>query len=375
MKKQNVLCAALGLCSAVAGAQTAPASSVAIYGILDTGVSYTDRVQEGTATSPGSKWTVHPGAMQASRLGFRGREDLGGGMATVFALESGINMNNGSFAQGGIAFGRKSIVGLETPWGTLLVGRQTDPLDDMGTLSSTIDFGSQAALIHGLDRTYADRTNNSIRYNSVRQAGVQGTAMIGLGGNAGDSQAGQALALGLDYQARDLRLAGAFYQTRLGATSADAGAGSIGATAGGAGDVALRTFTLGAAYQWGAVRWHGTYSDTRQPLAVASSSRALKGASARQARVIDLGASWSVTPQLNLNASVIRNQVDFVAAAAGRLTQLNLGLDYYLSKRTDVYLNTGYLSASAMVSPGLSEGAPGADRSQRLIRVGIRHKF
>lgn len=375
MKKHTLLCATFSLASLTCHAQSAGTSSVSIYGILDTGVSYSNRIQSGTATTPGSMWSVLPGAMQASRLGYRGREDLGAGLAAVFALESGLNMNSGSFAQGGIAFGRKSIVGLETPWGTLLVGRQTDSLDDMGTLSSTIDFGSQAAPIHGLDRTYADRTNNSIRYNSVRKGGLQGTAMVGLGGNAGDSQAGQTVALGLDYQQSDLRLASAFYQTRLGSTSADASAANIGANKGGAGDVALRTWTLGAAYQWGVVRLHGTYSDTRQPLAMVSTSRDLKGASARQSRILDLGASWAVTPNLNLNASVIRNQVDFVAAAGGRLNQLNLGLDYYLSKRTDLYFNTGYLGAKSMNSPGLGDGVPGADRAQRMIRVGIRHKF
>lgn len=371
MKRKTIVAAAC--CLALGGAWAQ--SSVTVYGLLDTGVTYVNKVQGPAGTSPGSVWSVHPGAMQASRLGYRGAEDLGGGNRALFALESGLSVPTGAFSQGGIPFGRKSVVGLGGGWGTLLVGRQTDPLDDMGALDSNIDFGAQVAPIHGLDRTYADRTNNSFRYNSPRIAALSIMAMGGLGENANNFHAGQVLAFGADYTLPHLRLAAAYYQSRLGATSADAGFSRIGAAKGNPGDVALRTYTLGAAWQWGPARLHGTYSDVRQPLAVASAIRTLRGPSAARAQIFDLALSYQVLPALYANVSVIRDLVHFVGASGGHVTQYNAGLDYFLSKRTDLYFLVGQQGARHMDTPGMDPGAPGADRTQRLTRVGIRHKF
>lgn len=374
----------LGIVTTGAHAQ----SQVNIYGLLDTGVTYVNRVQSSTTPqSVGSVLSVHPGAMQASRMGFRGVEDLGGGLSALFILESGVNVDVGTYAQGGAAFGRRSVVGLQGRFGTVMAGRQVDPLDDLGAYSSTIDFGSQVATIHGLDRTYADRTNNSIRYNSPRVDNFAASAIYGFGENIDSTSAGRAMGAGLDYLNGDLRLLAGYYQSALGvsgtaSTFADASAANIGAqpsatngVRGTPGDIALRTFTMGGAYQWGKARLHGTFSDTRQPLAVASSSRTLRGPSSERTSVLDLGISYAATSALNVNFSVIYDKVRFVSASSGNVRQYNFGLDYYLSKRTDVYANIGYQTASNMVTPGMGEGAPGGGSSQTLTRVGIRHKF
>lgn len=374
MKSKKILFTAASLFIGTVNAQSST-TTVEVYGLLDTGVDYVDKVGGTATTPPGSLWAVHPGAMQASRMGYRGQEDLGGGVKAMFVLESGLNVDVGTFAQSGAAFGRRSVVGIISPMGTVTVGRQTDFLDDMGTLSSTIDFGSQAAPIHGLDRTYAERTNNSIKYTTPTKNGFTANAMYGFGENVNNSSQGQALAYGVNYQDGNLRLAGGYYQSALGATSADAGASKIGATKGNPGDVALKTYTLGAAYQLNAVRIHGTYSNTEQPLAIAGTSRSMVGASAKEVKIFDIGASWAITPALNINTSFIHDKVNFVGSSSGSLNQFNIGMDYYLSKRTDIYMNHGYQTANNMWSPGLSQGAPGLDLSQRLYRVGIRHKF
>jgi predicted porin len=51
-----------------------------------------------------------------SRLGFRGTEDLGNGLAAVFTLESGYNQDVGTLGQGGRLFGRQAWVGLRGNW-------------------------------------------------------------------------------------------------------------------------------------------------------------------------------------------------------------------------------------------------------------------
>lgn len=361
----------LGAC-ALGAAQAQ--SSVSVYGLLDTGLTVVNTVTAAGASQPGRVVSVHPGAMQASRLGYRGVEDLGGGLKALFVLETGVNVDAGTFAQGGAGFGRRSVVGLEGGFGTVLVGRQPDFLDDMGAMSSAFTFGAQASTIHALDRTYTDRTNQSIRYTTPRFGGTRAVALIGFGENTATSH-GQALGLGLDHSTGALRLAAGYYQSKLGAQAANGSQASIGAQAGSPGQVALRTYSLAATYQLGSTRLMAMFSDVRQPLAVATGARSLRSAANRRTTIWDLGVHHALSSALFLNMSVILDKADFVAASSGRVRQLNLGLDLLLSKRTDVYANAGHQSASRMLTPGMGEGAPGLDRSQTLMRVGVRHRF
>lgn len=77
---------------AVAGSAQAQ-STVTLYGIVDDGLNW-------TSNSGGHNlYNVSSGVMQASRWGLRGKEDLGGGLAALFVLENGFDLNNGSLAQ------------------------------------------------------------------------------------------------------------------------------------------------------------------------------------------------------------------------------------------------------------------------------------
>lgn len=104
------------LCTAAA-AQT----SVTVYGIVDSALAYTTNVN-----AAGDDMTKMPGLTGSlpSRLGFRGSEDLGNGLKAVFALEDGIQVDTGQPSQGGRLFGRQAWVGLQTPYGTFMLGRQ-----------------------------------------------------------------------------------------------------------------------------------------------------------------------------------------------------------------------------------------------------------
>jgi predicted porin len=134
MKKSIISIAALAAASA-ASAQ----SSVTVYGVVDAAVaSY-------RATGAGSRTHVLSGGNQNGRLGFRGREDLGGGMYAGFELEAGLfndsgvglatNTNNQASGAApaaaggqGLVFSRKSIVSLgNASWGELRLGRDYTP--------------------------------------------------------------------------------------------------------------------------------------------------------------------------------------------------------------------------------------------------------
>ena len=96
---------------AFAGAAHAQ-SSVTMYGIVDDGFNWTSN------TGGHNLYNVSSGVMQASRWGLRGKEDLGGGLAALFVLENGFDLNSGSLGQKnrgstqGLMFGRQAYVGL-----------------------------------------------------------------------------------------------------------------------------------------------------------------------------------------------------------------------------------------------------------------------
>ena len=82
------------------------------------------------------------GYLQSSRFGFRGSEDLGGGLRAIFTLESGYNIDNGANSSA-IFFNRQSFVGLSSSnLGTLTLGRQYTPIyDNLILLSGAPAFG------------------------------------------------------------------------------------------------------------------------------------------------------------------------------------------------------------------------------------------
>jgi predicted porin len=108
----------LGAASSAAYSQ----SSVTMYGEIDEGVHYQSNIGRGKAVYMDSL-----DGIDGSRWGMQGAEDLGNGYKAIFTLESGVNLNNGQFGQGGTAFGRQAFVGLSSDkYGSLTFGRQYD---------------------------------------------------------------------------------------------------------------------------------------------------------------------------------------------------------------------------------------------------------
>jgi predicted porin len=124
----------------VAGATQAQ-STVTIYGVADLGVRHASGLDAANAASPGDTNSMGSGINTTSRLGFRGVEDLGGGLKAVFNLESGWNLDSGM--PNSKFFDRASWVGLQGNWGTLGLGRQTTVLAD--ALSGTDPLGNRFA--------------------------------------------------------------------------------------------------------------------------------------------------------------------------------------------------------------------------------------
>ena len=200
--------ALLASAASVAHAQ----NSVTLYGVVDDGIAY----QSDVAGSTGSGRTVslEAGNLSGNRWGLRGIEDLGGGLSTVFRLESGFNVNSGKTSQGGRIFGRTAMVGLtDTAYGSLSVGRQYDPVIDLvQPLTADDSMGSVFATpgdMDNYDNSY--RTNNSIKYTSPDLMGLRAAAMYAFGGVAGQIAAGQTYAAAIAYHHGPLGVAAGYF--------------------------------------------------------------------------------------------------------------------------------------------------------------------
>ena len=110
----------------------------------------------------------------ASRLGFRGREDLGGGLSAMFGLEMGFGADTGSFADAAIPY-RHSYVALKSPWGAVALGRLDSanptgsPLYSQVTAITSFAPNDAGATAIGTSMLNArNRTSNSVGYASPK---------------------------------------------------------------------------------------------------------------------------------------------------------------------------------------------------------------
>ena len=195
----TALCASVGL---------AQAQSVEVFGVLDVAYLRT------TATGSAKATSLSTDSNTSSRLGFRGNEDLGGGMRASFWLEaahspdngsgSGTNVNNQSTGQAsspsgtqGLTFGRRSTVSLAgTSWGEIRLGRDYVPSFNNLTVAmhpfGTNGVGSAGALFYplaanGTTARTGVRTSNSVGYILPSNLnGFNGHVMYAMGENASD---------------------------------------------------------------------------------------------------------------------------------------------------------------------------------------------
>ena len=405
MKKTLSVLLVCGAAAQTAGAQ----SNVQVYGVLNAGLAGVDTIATPSTAAPratGARVGLDSGQYTQSRFGFRGSEDLGGGLKAYFALEGGLSLDTGVSGQGGLTFGRKTVVGLSGTFGEIELGRRKDFSDDIGGLYSSqnrlLPFAGKS---HGnnLDRVTGERGNNMVYYMSPTMAGFRANLAYGFGESAQSAAIGQSIGFGADYAGGPFGLGFSYWQSKLGNVTASAnGSSDVGAASnagcntvglGRPGDKCVQTWMVGAKYTVGSVLFRGSYSQSRQHLikaagplapdfarlftsAAGTGPFAAGGSNNRQVDVADVGVDYTVGAW-KLKASVILGRYDFVGAAnRGRGTTFAAGADYNLSKRTLLYTMLGTMRTSDMYSPGLtSSGAPGVDKSQSAVLGGLLIRF
>ncbi|HEX7913877.1 MAG TPA: porin [Paraburkholderia sp.] len=394
MKK---IISAVVLCSA-----TVPAfaqSSVTLYGLIDEGIDFTNN-------SGGHQvYEMTSGYAQGSRWGLKGTEDLGGGLSTVFQLESGFNASNGALAQGGRGFGRQAFVGLSSErFGTVTLGRQYDSVVDY--LAQTTANGNWGGYVfsHPYDNDNTDNTfrvNNTVKYASPTFGGFSFGGTYSFSNDAGFANNRQ-MSVGAQYAVGDWLFAAAYLNANNPATTPGGAISSAGGSLGADGNFVsskLQIFGAGVNYTAGLATIGFAYTNTRMDQPTANVGY-LSGAETIQPVVgplaggtltslkfqnFELNGKYQFTPAFFVGAEYVYTIERFDTTAGSARSGIHtagLMADYNLSKRTDIYLQGMYqLVAGDRTGSSLDRAyVPGAQdlsstSRQVLVRAAIRHTF
>ncbi|WP_454754292.1 porin [Cupriavidus necator] len=370
--------AAFCACAAImqpAGAQAQ--TSVTLYGVLSTGIAYVSN-EGGHGTAK-----MATGTMQNSRWGLRGTEDFGGGMRGVFVLENGFALDDGKFQQGGRMFGRQAYVGLGSDTlGTLTLGRQYDAIyDTLDIMSAPVAANGMAAHIGDNDNAFGSfRHNNALKYVSPNWGGLRAEASYALSDSAAGAN-NRSFSFGATYDRGALRLAAAFMQLdRPGLVASGNANGAVTDDYAGAPFVLFHASPInpsaGVARQRVGGFAAGYGNDVWRANAMVTQSRYdYQDGTGLRLTNYDINATYNLTPSLVLGAAYVFTDGRY--SGIDRSPKWHMGqlsLDYFLSKRTDVYVYGVYQKASSS-NADIYLFAPSSGDRQTVLVAGIRHKF
>ena len=323
-------------------------SSVQIYGLLD--------VSAGQFQNAGGLKVkrLDSGNFSTSHIGFRGSEDLGGGLRAGFTLESFLLLDSGGAGRVNnvdVFWGRNANVNLSGGFGNLRLGRMGPPLfvsslqfnafgDSFGFSPTIRQYYSLPA---GTPVVGDSGWNNAIAYSTPAMGGLSATVMVAAGEGAATSR-GKNLGANVTYRAGALGVTAAWQDVK---TQGVLGR-PISAFPGFSGQTA---YQVGGSYDFKVVRLFAQYGriSTDANLDVATTN-------------VHIGASVPIGKGALL-AAYGTSDVDVAGPTPERTSKImSLGYDYPLSKRTNVY--TVYMSDKFT---GLAAGTTYA--------VGMRHRF
>ncbi|MGJ7914060.1 porin [Massilia sp. LXY-6] len=353
MKKSALALAVLAALSlnTTAHAQT----NVQVYGLMDAGV------EQLTNAGPngGSMTRVISGGKNTSRWGFRGTEDLGGGLKAVFNLEGGILLDTG--AQDGALFKRQANVGLAGNFGTVVIGRsftttydlviKFDPLGFAPNYSWATSTNASGPSKYGMTTAF----DNLIKYTGHTGNFTYG-ATIGFGEQPGSQADSRKYAVGGSWFADGFGVMAAYEQVN----------GNTLAATGNRDET--RAYHLGADYKTGP--WRATLGMRGYKLESGKAATPDVRADTYWGGLTYNVQAWTLTGAVyhvntkNLPAAKDADPTMFVARAM-----------YALSKRTDLYMVAAHAKADHGQLVGLSRDDPGFGSTQNGFTAGIQHRF
>lgn len=378
MKKSLLALCVLGSLASVASAQS---SSVTLYGVVDLGLRNVNN-------NSGSQTTMVPSASSSSRLGFRGTEDLGGGLSTNFVLEADVYPDTGAAGgntvtptPAGQFFSRMSWLSLKSASaGEIRLGRDYTPLFmtqatydpfgfvGVGALSNTFSSTQNAAVFSafGLSTAGANtliRANNSIAYHTPNTlGGFFGSAQYAFSEGALTSAGGASKFLSgrFGYGSGPLKVEATFAETK----NTNIPGQSFKETA------------TGGSYDFGVAKVMATWTqmkhvDAKADLWLIGATAPLGNGSLKVSYV---KINQSGTTAVALGATPAGGSVDDRDAS-----QLAIGYTYDLSKRTALYAHAARLANKGSNAGFAIAGGPafaaGNNRKSTAYEFGMRHSF
>lgn len=328
---------AMALAALALAGGAAAQTNVTTFGILDNNIGW-------GKGSLGSVKRVGNSGYLGSRLGFRGTEDLGGGLQASFMLEHGFNSDDGTTTA--VFWNRQTYVGLSGPWGEVLLGRQYTPtflvhatydaFGPQGVAAQQVLFGSieisQAANI---------RANDAITYRTPATLGGFSVLLM-----TSDHTASPGW-----YHGIKAGYAG-------GPLSVDVALGHFNNPA--VGDV--DSLTVGARYLVGPVKLYALYNKADSG----------KG---NDSRGLQTSLAWTVgVTDLKLSVAESR-QKSATGADVGTTRRYGVGFLHPLSKRTFVYGQYAKLDNSKGAATTLNGAPNAANGGAQGLDFGIAHTF
>jgi predicted porin len=359
MKKSLIALAVL----AAAGAASAQ-SSVTLFGVVDATLAF-------GKGDGGDRTQLTNSGYNSSRLGFRGTEDLGGGLSASFWLEAGLANDDGQGAASssnnqasgtgaavagrqGLTFNRRSTVSLAGNWGELRLGRDYTPqfwnltvFDPFGTNG----VGTSVTLVNPAQ--VADpvtvRASNSIGYFLPGNlGGFYGQAQYYMGENVEGTATeddGSGFGFRVGYAAGPFNTAFAYSKTNR----------SIGD---------FETWNIGGQWDFGVAKLIGQYANND-----------VNGS----AGVADItGKGWLIGGLIPVGAGEIRlsySQYEVDTATNPEVKKYAIGYVHNLSKRTALYATYAHLSNNGGAALALNGAVGVANASSSGYDFGIRHSF
>ncbi|SAK43594.1 outer membrane protein, (porin) [Caballeronia fortuita] len=392
MKKNLIVTAIAALAASFAGAANAQ-SSVTLYGLIDTGLTFVNNVFDANPDHANMKATYHgltSGNLQESRWGLRGAEDLGGGLKAIFTLESGFDSGNGQLGENNKLFGRQAYVGLSSQAGTVTLGRQYDSVVDyLGPLSAAGTWGgTYFGHVAGNDNLNSDFSiANAIKFQSANYAGFSFGGLYGFSNEAGGFADNRAYSVGAGYGNGPFKFGAAYMQgngvnaTTNGAISGEQFMGTLPGRDVTVKGMRQRTFGAGASYAYEAMTFGAVWTQTRVDNSYVDNASLVYNN-------YELNGHYAVTPALSLGAAYTYTTGKInnfgVQSEKAKFHQFGLQADYALSKRTDFHVEAvAQIGSSSGDAPAPyaaianNNGAFGMSSSSRqvLVNTGIRHRF
>jgi len=352
-------------------------SSVTIYGILDVG--YIGKNMKGTpstATNTLNSNQFGSSAETSSRLGFRGTEDLGGGTSAFFTIETGLTPTGSTLSTFN---NRQTFVGLgQKGLGNVAVGTQFGPIHKAVAVT---DPGQQNAVIGSViypaagtdggqasaDAAYTVRFSNSLTATTERKAGFSANALYSLnnqtstqtGVNTGGQVDSTAYGLGVDYTRGNL-YATVAYQS-LKSINNTASTASVSSTFVGTNTTDSQLYA-GATYDLKIVKLFAGYTDRKIQSNLNSNDSLNRTAQ-------QIGVRGNVTKKVEAWGSVGNGRYNAFGTnqATANFTAYQVGSNYWMSKRTNLYAIVGSTQTSSTSMTGSLSG--------NMYAAGVRHTF